>query len=356
MGKKRKRQICARCARPESVCWCGALPSSLFPVSLKRVSKVVLLTHPLEIKQQALRTGRMVEVAFGDAVHVFVGRDFRGVTALHKILDGAPSLLMCLQPGSEPLAKVLSQGQGRLHEQEVRSGSTASVVSEQPKGWVLVLLDATWRYARDTLAKNPFLLERAKLVHLANLEPEGPAAAFASCRAPPKLGSKRGRRIIGNSGGGDGGGSNSKGESTDLGEDGNETNLARPVSTYGAAVEALILIEGVDALCSRLGIVIEPEEDGKRKGEGEGEGEGEGVRERVRVREKYRETQLEKLREILHAPLALVAEQQRKFRLAAEERKRVKLDARAREAKGTTRLEREAGSDKREQSDESKVK
>ena len=311
------------------------MPSSSFPVELHRVSKVVLLTHPLEIKQQALRTGRMVEVAFGDAVRVFVGRDFRGESELHEILDSSEEcLLLALRDGSDPLRKVVLEGKARANGGEEDGRGKAPSASPET-GRVLVLLDATWRFAGDMLKKNAFLLEKCRCVYLDGVGEA--AAAFASCRVPPKRmqergGGKGGKDCGADSGASSGGSSESSGE-------------GRPVSTFGAAVEAMIILEGEKLLWDRLGL---RGGGGGGGGGGEGKGDGEGDRGRKggdRTGEKEKElddareaksgddlgkaARVARLREVLLAPLALVAEQQRGFRLAAEERKRARLKAAA---------------------------
>ena len=116
------------------------------------------------------------------------------------------------------------------------------------------------------IKKNKSVLSKALRVHL-SLESGGLASAFSSCRVPPKLG----KASI---------------SSTEGGRD-----SSPPVSTFGAVSEAVIALEGADTLSTRLGLD---------------------------------RTDVGRVREILLAPLALVADQQRRFRVAAEARKRLK--------------------------------
>ncbi|RWS17223.1 DTW domain-containing protein 2-like protein [Dinothrombium tinctorium] len=53
-----KRQLCDKCSRPISVCWCSFLP--IAPLNIK--SKLIILQHPSEEKR-CLRTAKILELS-----------------------------------------------------------------------------------------------------------------------------------------------------------------------------------------------------------------------------------------------------------------------------------------------------
>ncbi len=77
------RTICARCARPTPVaCLCGVLPQA--PAATSR--RVIVLTHPAEMKRSLTSTSKLLGVLLERAVTI-VGRIFR--EGEHPMLDEA---------------------------------------------------------------------------------------------------------------------------------------------------------------------------------------------------------------------------------------------------------------------------
>ena len=70
------RDLCNKCTRPIDLCYCK---------SIKEVhpqTKIILLTHPLEVKHP-FNTGRIVELSFKGTQN-FIGEDFNDHIELKK--------------------------------------------------------------------------------------------------------------------------------------------------------------------------------------------------------------------------------------------------------------------------------
>ncbi len=122
------RAVCARCRRPERVCYCKHL------TSLETTTRVVLLQHPRE-RDMAIGTARMASLCLPNSeLHV-------GVT-----WEGSPELARALSDPARPAA-LLYPGEGAI-----------DVATSPPAGPItLVVVDGTWWQSKKLLRENPFL-------------------------------------------------------------------------------------------------------------------------------------------------------------------------------------------------------
>ena len=119
------REICARCRRPVSVCYCDAL------VSLPTRSRIVILQHPRE-EGMPIGTAHMAHLCLPQS-SVHVGVDWDGSPALREA---------CSDPERPPV--LLYPGRG-----------ARDVLTEPPPAPVtLVVVDGTWAQARKLVREN----------------------------------------------------------------------------------------------------------------------------------------------------------------------------------------------------------
>jgi len=118
------RPACPRCQRPLAHCLCRWIPA------LDSRTRVVVLQHPDEARH-ALNTARLAVLGLRNA-SLHVGRRFDA--ALWQVPGYEPWLLFPGE-GAEPLERAAPPGLPRL----------------------LVVLDGTWRHARQLLAAHPAL-------------------------------------------------------------------------------------------------------------------------------------------------------------------------------------------------------
>lgn len=134
-----KRDLCNKCRRPPSVCWCCSLPATPVAVS----SKVYILQHPGELKRN-LSTAPMLEAALStERCIILRGRRFsrERYGALESVLQDPPSAdTILLYPGPEA--------------KDVQSLDT---VQERGHGYNIVVLDGTWSQARSLFFNSPQL-------------------------------------------------------------------------------------------------------------------------------------------------------------------------------------------------------
>lgn len=123
--KESFRPLCTRCLRPESACWCRALPG------IETRTRVVFLQHPRE-RYVAIGTARMAHLALPSS-RFLRGIDFSGNEELEAIADDPHAAI--LFPASD--ARDL-----RTLEQPPRT---------------LVVVDGTWPQARKLWQRNAVL-------------------------------------------------------------------------------------------------------------------------------------------------------------------------------------------------------
>jgi DTW domain-containing protein YfiP len=121
------RAICARCRRPESVCYCAHL------VSLPTRTRVLLLQHPRE-RHMPIGTARLAHLCLPGS-ELRVGVDFDDDAQVRAALDGGgPTYLLFPGPNAIDLAD-----------------------ANPPGPITLVVVDGTWWQARKLLKRNAAL-------------------------------------------------------------------------------------------------------------------------------------------------------------------------------------------------------
>lgn len=121
------RNVCSRCRRPESVCYCDQLPV------IDTRTRVVLLQHARE-RRVAIGTARMAHVALKNS-ELLVGVDFNDNKRLQE-LAAHPERVVFLYPGE---------------------GIPTPRELEGPPPEVLVVVDGTWPQSKKLLKMNPLL-------------------------------------------------------------------------------------------------------------------------------------------------------------------------------------------------------
>jgi DTW domain-containing protein YfiP len=119
------RPLCTRCLRPESACWCRALPG------IETQTRIVFLQHPRE-RYVAIGTARMAHLALPSS-RFFRGIDFSDNTELQTI-------------AADPHAAIL------FPASDARDLRT---LEEMPR--TLVVVDGTWPQARKLWQRNAVL-------------------------------------------------------------------------------------------------------------------------------------------------------------------------------------------------------
>jgi uncharacterized membrane protein YgcG len=304
-AKKKRRVDCTRCTRPTSVCICASLPAA--PLD-SIATTVILLTHPAELKQK-MRTGLVSQLCFGDRVRILVGRKFGkdngdGYPELHTWLTRAPERCLVLvadDPAAMPLGDVNlaslvglgeswgggegaggsgngSSSSGGAGNSSSSSGGgssggggggggedtcTAEGAGEKDtgactvadKGFCLLAIDATWKYAKEMLRANAELLKRTTKVIL-----------HSTASKPPPKGGQEGKDTGKGGTGGEGGERGEGGEGGENGATGSEYQglfvIRKPpaphcVSTHEAIVEALCTLEP-DLVPQHRAALLEP--------------------------------------------------------------------------------------------------
>jgi DTW domain-containing protein YfiP len=122
------RNLCLRCRRPESVCYCSQLPPRL-----ETRTRVVFLQHPRE-RKVAIGTARMAHLALANS-ELYEGVDFTGHPRL-EALAARPESVAVLFPGEDAIT---------VEEAKVRPPET------------LIVVDGTWPQAKKVVSRNPLL-------------------------------------------------------------------------------------------------------------------------------------------------------------------------------------------------------
>ena len=129
-----RRALCTRCARPQRVCICDALPAHPLPVS----TPIVLWQHPLEAKRP-LQTGSILRLSLAaDSFDIVCGRSF-GCLSRSPLweriqAEGRVPLLLYPAPGAASLREVLA-------------------AAEPGARFALVAVDGTWKEAKEMMAQ-----------------------------------------------------------------------------------------------------------------------------------------------------------------------------------------------------------
>jgi DTW domain-containing protein YfiP len=122
------RAVCLRCRRPETVCYCAALPR------IETTTRVVILQHPRE-RDMPIGTARMASLCLPQAeLHVGVRWDSSAPLAAALANPARPPILLYPGPGAR------------------------DILRDPPTGPVtLVVVDGTWSQAKTVVRDNPVL-------------------------------------------------------------------------------------------------------------------------------------------------------------------------------------------------------
>jgi DTW domain-containing protein YfiP len=127
-GAWQPRAVCARCRRPESVCYCAHLSS------IETETRVLILQHPRE-RDMAIGTARMASLCLPNA-ELAVGIRWDESAVLDRALSDPARPAILLYPGPDAI----------------------DVATDPPEGPVtLIAIDGTWSQARTVVRDNPRL-------------------------------------------------------------------------------------------------------------------------------------------------------------------------------------------------------
>ncbi len=129
------RETCYRCFWPKALCWCD----SIRPMTTR--TRVVLLMHPKEFKQEKAGTGRLTHLCLAQS-EIHMGLEFDRDEAVQALIADPGNYPVLLYPGFE--ARNLSRG----------DLTAADLGGRQ---LVVFVLDATWSGARKMLRLSPSL-------------------------------------------------------------------------------------------------------------------------------------------------------------------------------------------------------
>lgn len=122
------RAVCARCRRPESVCYCAHLPT------LPTRTRVVLLQHPRE-RYVAIGTAHMASLCLPNS-ELLMGVDWQEAAALDRELADPERPAALLYPGE---------------------GAVDVVRSPPGRPVTLIVVDGTWSQTKKLVRHNPKL-------------------------------------------------------------------------------------------------------------------------------------------------------------------------------------------------------
>ncbi|HLP02155.1 MAG TPA: tRNA-uridine aminocarboxypropyltransferase [Opitutaceae bacterium] len=132
---------CYRCFWPKRLCWCG----SIRPMATR--TKIVLLMHPKEWKEQRTGTGRLTHLCLADS-ELIMGIGFDDHERVQEMIRDPENFPTLLYPG--PQARALPGG---LAAEELGG-----------RRLVVFVLDGTWSCARKMLRLSPSLQRLPRLM------------------------------------------------------------------------------------------------------------------------------------------------------------------------------------------------
>ncbi|XP_013394746.1 DTW domain-containing protein 2 isoform X2 [Lingula anatina] len=128
----KKRDLCKKCCRPITVCWCPYLP--LEPLNVK--TAIHIFQHPFE-EARSLKTAPMLYYGLGPKkCHIHVGKKFpiNKYPELEQVISSPNTLLLFPGPNAVDIKDI-----------EPRDGSVA---------YNLLLIDGTWTQAKGMYRHN----------------------------------------------------------------------------------------------------------------------------------------------------------------------------------------------------------
>jgi DTW domain-containing protein len=133
----RYRAFCYTCRRPLLTCYCQHVkPFESSP-------RFVILMHPHEVKKP-IGTGRMAHQCLKNST-LWIGQDFANSEKLNQLISDPDIFPMLLFPGSNS------------HNLTTLDSHQRKALCPGDKELVIILLDATWIYAKKMLYRSPNL-------------------------------------------------------------------------------------------------------------------------------------------------------------------------------------------------------
>ncbi len=120
---------CLKCFRPKITCYCPYI------IPIESGIKFVFLMHPKEAFRQHTGTGRLASLSLIES-EIIVGVDFSKNKRLNTLIEDSKYKAMLLYPGEESIACD--------HQSLVQA-------KEESKQLLIVVLDATWFFAKKML-------------------------------------------------------------------------------------------------------------------------------------------------------------------------------------------------------------
>jgi DTW domain-containing protein YfiP len=134
--------MCYRCFWPASLCWCG----SVIPIETR--TKIVILMHPKEYKEEKAATGRLTHLCLKNS-EIHMGVNFDASPFVQALLDDPRYFPMLLYPCIGALNISDTAFPGDLL---------------QGRQLLVILLDATWRNAKKMFKRSPTLQKLPRLM------------------------------------------------------------------------------------------------------------------------------------------------------------------------------------------------
>jgi DTW domain-containing protein YfiP len=128
------REMCYRCFWPKPLCWCASI------TPIETATKIVILMHPKEFKQEKAATGRFTHLCLKNS-EIHMGINFDASTRVQAILKNTQNYCMLLYP---------SKNAYNLSENKFPADAGN-------RRLVIFLLDATWYLAKKMLKRSPCL-------------------------------------------------------------------------------------------------------------------------------------------------------------------------------------------------------
>jgi DTW domain-containing protein YfiP len=154
-SNKMKRTFCPRCKRPApKACICESLPNE--PILLRR-TRILVLQHPHETKRKN-RSVPLLELTLStDSLLVGIGRRLGDGVSPERIMDiirddSEPLFLLYPGPDAIPLQEAMKRIDGSADKSSSTIGNAGN--GEVKKIINILVLDGTWKYAREMDLKN----------------------------------------------------------------------------------------------------------------------------------------------------------------------------------------------------------
>lgn len=136
------REMCYRCFWPRALCWCGTVT----PIDTR--TKLVILMHPKEYKEEKAATGRLTHLCLKNS-EIHMGVNFDGNHAVQTLINDPLNFPMLLYPCTGAL---------NISDAVFPCGLL------QGRRLLVVLLDATWRNAAKMFKRSPTLQKLPRLM------------------------------------------------------------------------------------------------------------------------------------------------------------------------------------------------